>query len=275
MKKILFLIFFLILTSFAIVFLPFSKADNASCDIANVKNVCANGDSSPCSDLLKKCEESINQALQDSINATAPLQSELDSLSSQINGIKDTIVSIEANLSKKKIDIENGFKKFAKQQNILNATVRDYYIKSYYNSPLLILLSTNSVSEFTQILGYQKATADRDKAIIINIATSIKSLQNQSDNLKNQEDNLSSLKISLDGQSAELDKIVSGAKSYQTTLSNQLASLNSIQQSILSARLSGLNIPLFASATGGCSSDIGKDPGFGNKFGFFSIWSSK
>jgi SpoIID/LytB domain protein len=270
MKKILFLIFFIFLSSLAITYLPFSKADNTSCDISNVQSVCQGGDSSPCTDLLNKCEASINQALKDSINATAPLQSKLDSLGSQIKGIKDTIVSIEVTLAKKRVDIENGYKNLAKQQNILNATVRDYYIKSYYNSPLLILLSTSSVSEFTQILGYQKATADRDKAIIINIATSIKGLQNQSNDLKNQEDNLSSLKSSLDGQSAQLDKIVSGAKSYQTTLSNQLASLNSIQQSILSARLSGLNIPLFASATGGCSSDIGKDPGFGNKFGFFT-----
>jgi len=250
--------------------IPFSKAQDSSCDISNVKSVCANGDSAPCTDLLNKCEASINQALQDSINATAPLQSKLDSLGSQIKGIKDTIASIEVNLAKKKIDIENGYKNLAKQQTILNATIREYYIKSYYNSPLLILLSTSSVSEFTQILGYQKATADRDKAIIINIATTIKSLQDQSNDLKNQENNLSSLKISLDAQSAQLDKIVSGAKSYQTTLSNQLASLNSVQQSILSARLSGLNIPLFASTTGGCSSDIGKDPGFGNKFGFFS-----
>jgi peptidoglycan hydrolase-like amidase len=31
-----------------------------------------------------------------------------------------------------------------------------------------------------------------------------------------------------------------------------------------------LNIPLYASTAGGCSSDIGKDPGFGGAFGFFS-----
>ena len=125
----------------------------------------------------------------------------------------------------------------AKQQTILNATIRDYYIKSYYNSPLLLLLSTNSVSQFTQILGYQKAQADRDKSIITTIAVAIKSLQDSQKQLQIQEDNLTSLKTNLDNQSAQLDKIVSGAKSYQTTLSTQLASLNSIQQSILSARL--------------------------------------
>jgi SpoIID/LytB domain protein len=40
---------------------------------------------------------------------------------------------------------------------------------------------------------------------------------------------------------------------------------------ILAARLAGLNIPLYAYNTqGGCSSDIGKDPGFGGGFGFFT-----
>ena len=272
MKKIL----ILILSIFVLIFLNFklstSHADSTSCDISNVQSACSgsNGYGSSCSDLLSQCESSINQALQESINATAPLQSKLDSLTAQITGIKDTIANIEANLADKKVSIDAGFKDLAKQQALLNATIRDYYIKSYYNSPLVLLLSAKTASQFTQALGYQKANADRDKAIIEGIAVIIKSLQTQSDDLKTQEANLSSLKSSLDVQSAELDKIVSGAKSYQQTLSTQLSSLNSIQQNILSSRLSGLNIPLFASSGGSCSSDIGKDPGFGTKFGFFT-----
>jgi SpoIID/LytB domain protein len=272
MKKILFLFFLIIFSFFGIIMIPYSKADNTSCDISNVQSVCGgtNGYGSTCSDLLKQCETSINQALQDSIKATAPLQSKLDSINSQIQGIKNAVSEIELNLAQKKQDIDAGYKDLAKQQAILNATIRDYYIKSYYNSPLLLLLSANSVSQFTQILGYQKAQADRDKGIITTIAVAIKSLQNSKSQLQDQESQLSSLKTNLDNQSAQLDKIVSGAKSYQNTLSTQLSSLNSIQQGILSARLSGLNIPLFASAAGGCSSDIGKDPGFGTKFGFFT-----
>ena len=270
MKKFLFSIFFILFLALGIIMIPYSKADNTSCDIGNVQTVCKDGYSSECQDLINQCSASINQALQDSLKATAPLQSKLDSLNTQIKGIRDTVAEIEVNLAGKKQDIATGYKDLAKQQTILNATIRDYYIKSYYNSPLLLLLSTNSVSQFTQILGYQKAQADRDKSIITTIAVAIKSLQDSQKQLQIQEDNLTSLKTNLDNQSAQLDKIVSGAKSYQTTLSTQLASLNSIQQSILSARLSGLNIPLFASATGGCSSDVGKDPGFGNKFGFFT-----
>jgi SpoIID/LytB domain protein len=273
MKKILFLLFFIFFLISAIVFIPSSTADDTSCNISNVQSSCSgtNGYGSACQDLLNKCESSINQALQDSIKATTPLQSKLDSLNSQINGIKNTVSGIEVSLAQKKKDIATSYKQMEKQTAILNATIKDYYIKSYYNSPLLLLLSSSSVSQFTQILGFQKANADRDKAIITNIAVTIMDLQNKQKELEAQETSLTSLKANLDTQSAQLDKIVSGAKAYQTTLSNQLASLNSIQQGILSARLSGLNIPLFASNTqGGCSSDIGKDPGFGNKFGFFS-----
>ncbi len=273
MKKILTLLFLIIFISIAIVFLPSSKAQNNSCDISNVQNACGgtNGFGSACQDLLQQCESTINQALQESINATAPLQSKLDSLNSQIEGIKGTIADIEANLAQKKQDINAGYANLAKQQEILDATIRDYYIRSYYNSPLLILLSTGSVSQFTQILGYQKANADRDKAIITTVAMEIQDLQNQQKQLQSQEASLSSLKDNLDQQSAQLDKIVSGAKAYQATLSNQLSQLNSIQQSIINAKLAGLNIPLFAYNTqGGCSSDIGKDPGFSPKFGFFT-----
>lgn len=276
MKKILFLLFLIFFTSLAIGSIPNSQAQNTSCDIDNVQNACGgtNGFGSSCNDLLNQCSTSINQALQESIKATAPLQSKLDSLNTQIKGIKDTVLDIEDNLIVKKKNIDDGYKNLAKQQDILDATIRDYYIKSYYNSPLILLLSANSVSQFTQILGYQKANADRDKAIITNIAVSIQDLQSKKKELENQEVELTSLKASLDVQSAQLDKIVSGAKSYQATLTNQLASLNSIQQGILSARLAGLNIPLtaYAGLGGGCSSDVNpfKDPGFNPAFGFFT-----
>jgi len=36
------------------------------------------------------------------------------------------------------------------------------------------------------------------------------------------------------------------------------------------SKVVGLSIPLFATSLGGCSSDIGKDPGFGGGFGFFT-----
>src|SRR5581483_2169801 len=70
----------------------------------------------------------------------------------------------------------------------------------------------------------------------------------------------------------KLDTVVSGALAYQSTLSNQIATLTAKQQEILGQRLSALGIPLFASSGGSCSSDLtnGKSAGFSGGFGFFT-----
>jgi len=208
-------------------------------------------------DDINKQINDLTNALSQSVKATQPLED-------QANAIKQRIAIIEQDLIVKERSIESGYANLAKQQQILNATVRDFYIKSYYNSPLLILLSAGSASEFTQILGYQKANADRDKAIITNIAITIQDLQNRKKSLEAE-------KISIATAKAKLDEIITGAKAYQATLSSQISQLSARQQQILAQRLGALNIPLFAYNTqGGCSSDIGKDPGFGGGFGFFT-----
>jgi SpoIID/LytB domain protein len=270
MKKTLFLIFLFVVFVLGVSIAPLSKADD-DC-LSKAQSLCSQGASSQCTDALRICTDQTSQALQESLKATAPLQSKLDELNTQIKTIKDTVAGIEISLVTKENDINQGYKNLTQQQEILNATIRNYYMESYYNSPLIIFLSSSTASQFTQILGYQRANADRDKAFIINIAMTIQDLETKKKALADQETSLNATKVSLDDQSAQLDKIVSGAKSYQNTLSNQLASLNSIQQSILSQRLGALNIPLFATALGGCSSDINpfKDPGFSPAFGFFS-----
>jgi len=275
MKKLLFLISLFTVFCLGIIIIHPSQAQQ-DC-LSRAQSLCPppgsnQGASSECTDAIKICSDQTSQALQDSIKATAPLQSKLDALTSQIEGIKDTVANIEANLANEEKNINQGYENLSKQQEILNATIRNYYMESYYDSPLTIFLSSNTASQFTNILGYQRANADRDKAFIVNITLTIQDLENKKKELNNQEASLTAIKADLDSQSAQLDKLVSGAKAYQNTLSNQLASLNSIQQSILSQRLGALNIPLYASALGGCSSDINpfKSPGFSPAFGFFT-----
>jgi len=253
MKKVftlLFLCTFLFIASFVIV--PKSSSDQLD-------------------DITKQIND-LTSALNMSINATKPLQSQLDSLKSQISDIKNRVAAIEQGIAIKKKNIDQGYADLAKEEIVLNRTIRDYYIKSYYNSPLLMFLSGASASELTQILAYQKAATDQDKVIITNIAITVQSLEEKKKILENEQIKLISIKATLDDQSAKLDKIVTGAKAYQSNLSGQIAQLNAIQQQILSQRLGALNIPLYASSGGACSSDIGKDPGFGGaKFGFFTF----
>ena len=110
-------------------------------------------------DITKQINDLTN-ALNQSKAATAPLESQLNSLVARVR-------SIELEIPAKQRAIEDGYKKLEKQQGILNKTVRAFYIKSYYSSPLLVFLSEGDASEITQILAYQKAAADQDKLICI------------------------------------------------------------------------------------------------------------
>jgi peptidoglycan hydrolase-like amidase/peptidoglycan hydrolase CwlO-like protein len=205
-------------------------------------------------DINKQLDE-LNDAYNKSKAATAPLESEL-------NSVKERVAFVEADLAKKKKDIDTGYKNLEEKKLIFDKTVAKNYIESYNNNWFSYLIGSEA-SEIMQNLAYQKAKADQDKVIITNIALSITDLEVKKRNLENEEIELAAVK-------EKLDKIVTEAKAYQATLSNKIAVLSARQKEILSQRLSALGIPLFASALGGCSSDIGKDPGFGGAFGFFT-----
>jgi hypothetical protein len=200
---------------------------------------------------LKQLETSYNQSKA----ATAPLEA-------QLNSIKARVKYIETDLARKKQEIDDGYKNLEAKKIIFDKAVTKNYIESYTQNWLSSLVGSQA-SGIIQNLAYQKAKANQDKVIITNIALSITDLEQKRKKLESEEAKLAAVKISL-------DKVVTEAKAYQSTLSNQIAALSARQQQILSQRLSSLGIPLFASSPGSCSSDIGKDPGFGGAFGFFS-----
>ena len=206
-------------------------------------------------DINKQISDLTSQLTQ-SKAASAPLEQQLSSIQARVGQIENELVVKQKN-------VDQGYKDLAKNQKILNLAIRNYYIKSSYNSPLLIFLSAGDATAITRALAYQKAAADADKAIITNIALSINSLQQQEADLKDESAKLAITK-------ASLIKIVGDAKAFQSNLSNQIAVLSAQQQQILTSRLASLNIPLYANTAGGCSSDIGKSPGFSGAFAFFT-----
>ena len=122
---------------------------------------------------------------------------------------------------------------------MLNQTVRDFYIKSYYNSPLVTILSVADAKEVSQALAYQRAAANQDKTIIASIALSINNLEARSRQLESEQKRLISIKATLDTQSKKLDEVIQGAKSYQKEVSSKIATLTSKQQDIINARSGG------------------------------------
>jgi SpoIID/LytB domain protein len=225
-------------------------------------------------DDINKQLSDLNNQLDKSVAATKPLQSELNNIQKQMVSIKARVAGIEADSKVKRKQIDDGYKDMVEKQKIISQTIREFYVQSYYNTPLLTFLSINTASRMTQALAYQKAKTERDKATITNIALTINDLEIKKQQLEQEEKFLSSAKISLDAQSQKLDKVVKDAQAFQSTISSQISALSSKQQSLLAAKLGSLNIPLFAYSTqGGCSSDLSpyKDPGFsGPKFGLFT-----
>lgn len=108
----------------------------------------------------------LNDDLNKSVAATKPLESQLKSMQGQIENIKRQIPAIEADVIVQKRQIDNGYKKLADKEKLLSATIRDFYVKSYYDNPLLILFSLDNASDVTQALAYQRAKTRQDKAII-------------------------------------------------------------------------------------------------------------
>lgn len=225
-KNLLFsLLVILLLFSFSIIN-PNAMAEDSNCSNPSSLNL----------DAIGRCLSDIQKAYDMSVQATKPLESDLNRMQSEITGIKNRVSAIEADLSEKEKDINESYKNLEKQEKILNRTIRDFYIKSYYNSPILAFLSQASASQITKILTYQKAATDQDKVIITNIALTITDLETKKKSLKNEQAKLASVKASLDVESEKIGKIVAGAKAYQGTLSGQIAALSARQQEILTAR---------------------------------------
>src|SRR3989338_3627411 len=207
-------------------------------------------------DITKQLNDLTN-SLSQSKAATAPLEA-------QLNSIRGRVSSIEQEIPAKQKSIDDGYKRLEKQQGILNKTIRAFYVKTYYSSPFIIFLSAGDASEITQILAYQKATADHDKLTITNIAIFIQGLEKKKKTLEEEKRKLAVVK-------ADLDKIVGEAKSFQNTLSGKIAELSAKQQSILNQRLASLNIPRSAGTSArGCSDDRGVNPGFSPRLAFFT-----
>ncbi len=173
-------------------------------------------------DDISKQINDLTQALNQSKAATAPLES-------QVTSIKQRVSFIEQDVVNKRAAINKGYKDLEKQQGQLDQAIRSYYIKSYYASPILVFLSSNSASTITQLLAYQKAAADKDKQVITNIALTISGLEQKKKDLEEEQVRLASIKT-------RLDKIITDAKIYQGDLSGKISALSAKQQEIINSR---------------------------------------
>lgn len=223
-------------------------------------------------DIGKKIAE-LQEALSSSQKASAPFEAQLVTMKKELDGLTASVSRIEGEINVKKKDIEKGYEELSSQQDIFNKSVRAYYIKSYYFSPLLIFLSSDDAQDATRVIAYQKKNTEHDKSTITSIAIKILDLEERKRKLEDEEKRLSTIKVTLDRERGEVEKLVAGAKSYQSTLTSQIAELSAKQQSIINERSGGFTATIGNSEL---ADDINASiTGFRNNApsGYFAVFS--
>lgn len=220
----------------------------------------------------ENCQKQVENELNNLKNALKPNEDKLESLKTDIQNIIARTAKIEADLEEKAELLEKGKEKIASAKKIFDAKVRSFYKRQKdYSSIFIIFANSNNISTLTKELTYQQKTANIDKKNIIDIALYIKDVEQKKAELENENIRLSALKTNLNSQIVELEKLVSGAKNYESKLVAQVASLSARQQQLIAERIGSLHLP--TSLGGGplvCSDDRNINPGFSPRFAFYT-----
>ena len=210
--------------------------------------------------------DELRRAREQSINATKPLESELNRLKQRLNSIiaglnkaKDDLRALEASIAQRE-------EEFSVQYALLSERVLSYYKASRQPSAFLVLFTSGPSGNLARDLFYRGVVTDRDKDIIAQISQDLIQLEADKKKVEADRVRLADLQVKVDKEAKFCEGEISGAKAYQAKLSEQISSL-------LAAKFASMPVPLLAyTSLGGCSSDIGKSSNFsGPKFGFFSL----
>jgi SpoIID/LytB domain protein len=224
------------------------------------------------SDIESKLSD-LKRALQMSISATTPLEKNLDSLKANLDAIRNKIIIIEKDVEKKENQVSEGEKLLILVEEVLSQKVRKHYKNSsVFNLSALFYFLKDDVNVAIRQYGYQKKIVEGDRDTIVKVVLYVKDLEEKKKLLEGEKVRLSTVKAETDKQAGFLEKEISGAKKYQTTLSSQIASLSQRQNDLLAQKLASLNLP--SSLGAGplfCTDDRKLDPGFRPAFAFFTF----
>ncbi|MBI2596392.1 hypothetical protein HYW46_06725 [Candidatus Daviesbacteria bacterium] len=186
-------------------------------------------------DLQKQINE-LEKAKKMSVDATKPLEGQLDSLKRQLAQIQASLYSLSYKISRKEKDLEARTEKIAFQQVLLEQRVRSYYIRSYHTNPLTVLFSSQSSASIFRELSYRLAATREDQKVITSITDEIVDLLSQKEKLEKDKASLASLQAQVDKNAVFLGGEIKKAKDYQADLSGKIAELSARQQAILAAK---------------------------------------
>ena len=148
-------------------------------------------------DLQKQINE-LNKARELSVNATKPLEGQLEGLERQLAQIQATINNLSANIKNKQKELDIREDKIALQQALLEKRVRAYYIRSYLTDPLLVLLSSIQAGDLFRELSYRLTIAREDRQIIASVTSEVVDLLTQKNKLEKDKKSLAILQADVD-----------------------------------------------------------------------------
>jgi peptidoglycan hydrolase-like amidase len=185
---------------------------------------------------LQKQIDQLNEARKKSIAATKPLEGQLQSMKIQLTQIQNTLYLLSNKIIQKEQDLEVREQKVAEQQYLLETRVRNYYKRSYLNSPLAILMSSQHSAGLLRELFYRQVTTNEDQKVISSITGDIVSLVFDRDKLQKDKKALAVIQAEVDQQATFLGGEIKKAEAYQKDLTKQIADLTAKQQAILAAK---------------------------------------
>lgn len=171
---------------------------------------------------LQKQINDLQKQVDMSRAATTPLEGQVKSLEGQIVSITAKITSIGADLKKSEDELVT-------QKKILAATVRNFYIRSFVDIPLLTIFSSGVATDTLKLIAFQQKSSGSDKDLIEGITGKILKL---ADDKKR----LAGAQVQIDKQKQFLKGEIANAKSFQSELEGKISALSARQQEILSEK---------------------------------------
>lgn len=200
----------------------------------------------------------LQKQLEQSKSATTPLEGQVKDLNGQLDAIVSRIAVLQKDLQKSEDELS--FKK-----EVLARTVREFYINSFVDVPLLTLFASNDATDTLKQISLQQQSSKENKNVISEIAGKISKLAGDKKRLAAAQDQV-------DRQSQFLKGEIAKAKSFQSEVEGKIAALSARQQEIVNAKsgtfTTGVgDVPLADDPNAAPSFN----PGFSPAFGGFSF----
>lgn len=185
---------------------------------------------------LEECISGFQEAYQQSVAATKPLESELQRLEEQMAGARAGIAGAKQKVEQLAVSIEQREEDLAVQYHLLSRRIAEQYKRNKTFSPFMTFLATQDAAQLTKDLVYRSSIQAQDHRLIQQIAEDISQLEADRDQLEADQIRLAALEEKLDEQADFFRAEIAGAKEFQEVLGEKIAALSARQQEILSEK---------------------------------------